>query len=542
MPDTTVTVTAGMPTTVTVTGGVADVTIDVQRGVTGATGATGAQGDRAGLKYTFDDQTNASTPSPGHLKFNSSTLSAVTRISIRDTDFDGNNTSALLGLIDDSNSTIKARIVIRSNSNADASHFNFLVTSVTDEGNHHHINGTYVSGSAFTANEIVTFDFYQTGDKGEQGATGATGAAGPNTVTTSTTTNITGIIKGNGSVVSQAVAGTDYAAALGANDNYVTDAQLVVIGNTSGTNTGDQFTSVTSQRLIGRHAGGSGAAQEVQVGDGIEFQGSGIRRSALTGDVTASAGSNATTLASTIAGAKTLSGQLELTGQAATTANSAMTKSLTLDLEHVQQQLKIPLSDWAKTNTGSGSTSETPGALRLYTGVTTLSTSLARANSGSLLMMNKPGTNVNFNEIPWGSRVRVSFKTMLIGADANTIARYQFGESFSKTTVSDLDQKGFGIKIENLSVKCLAHNGTILTTSAALFTATQYRMFTVLFDSDGAGNVNLYINGTSVGTTTGGPTTAGTTNNTAINVSATNGAGISGLLQYLGGEIIWQID
>ena len=80
-------------------------------GATGATGATGAQGDRAGLKYTFDDQTNASAPSPGHLKFNSSTLSEVTRISIRDTDFDGNDTSALLALIDDSNSTIKARVV-----------------------------------------------------------------------------------------------------------------------------------------------------------------------------------------------------------------------------------------------------------------------------------------------------------------------------------------------------------------------------------------------------------------------------------------------
>ena len=147
-------------------------------GATGATGATGAQGDRTGLKYTFDDQTNEGAPSPGHLKFNSSTLSAVTRISIRDTDFDGNDTSALLALIDDSNSTIKARIVIRSNSNADASHFNFLVTSVTDEGNHYHINGTYVSGSAFTANETVTFDFYQTGDKGDQGATGSTGATG----------------------------------------------------------------------------------------------------------------------------------------------------------------------------------------------------------------------------------------------------------------------------------------------------------------------------------------------------------------------------
>ncbi len=158
------------------------------QGNTGETGATGAQGDRAGLKYRFDTHTSPGAPSPGHLKFNSSTLSDVTRIMIRDTDLDGTSTSALLELIDDSTSAIKARVVIRSNSNSDTSHFNFLVTSVTDEGNHHHINGTYVSGSAFDSNEIVAFDFFVTGDKGDTGQTGpatqlsvsgtTTGAAG----------------------------------------------------------------------------------------------------------------------------------------------------------------------------------------------------------------------------------------------------------------------------------------------------------------------------------------------------------------------------
>jgi hypothetical protein len=158
------------------------------QGNTGETGATGAQGDRAGLKYRFDTHTSPGAPSPGHLKFNSSTLSDVTRIAIRDTDLDGTSTSALLELIDDSTSAIKARVVIRSNSNSDTSHFNFLVTSVTDEGNHHHINGTYVSGSAFDSNEIVAFDFFVTGDKGDTGQTGpatqlsvsgtTTGAAG----------------------------------------------------------------------------------------------------------------------------------------------------------------------------------------------------------------------------------------------------------------------------------------------------------------------------------------------------------------------------
>jgi hypothetical protein len=63
------------------------------------------------------------------------------------------------------------------------------------------------------------------------------------------------------------------------------------------THTVGDIVSVSSQRLLGRHAGGSGAGQEVTVGNGLEFSGSGIRREALTGDVTATAGSNTTTIA-----------------------------------------------------------------------------------------------------------------------------------------------------------------------------------------------------------------------------------------------------
>ena len=98
------------------------------------------------------------------------------------------------------------------------------------------------------------------------------------------------------------------------------------VTNLSGTNTGDQTITLTGDvtgsgtgsfaatiandavtfakmqeisgtHLVGRHGSGSGNIQEVSVGEGVEFQGSGIRRSALTGDVTAPAGNNTTTLA-----------------------------------------------------------------------------------------------------------------------------------------------------------------------------------------------------------------------------------------------------
>lgn len=47
--------------------------------------------------------------------------------------------------------------------------------------------------------------------KGPQGPQGQTGPAGPNKVTTSTATDITGILKGTGAAIAQAVSGTDYA-------------------------------------------------------------------------------------------------------------------------------------------------------------------------------------------------------------------------------------------------------------------------------------------------------------------------------------------
>lgn len=58
-----------------------------------------------------------------------------------------------------------------------------------------------------------------------------------------------------------------------------------------------------TDRLVGRDTTGSGLVEELTVGGGLEFTGSGgLQRSALTGAVTASAGSNATTLAGTSTG------------------------------------------------------------------------------------------------------------------------------------------------------------------------------------------------------------------------------------------------
>lgn len=70
------------------------------------------------------------------------------------------------------------------------------------------------------ANVTLTFDKLK-GEKGDAGAPGGTGpagpagpagAAGPNKVTSTTTTDLTGLLKGDGKIVSVAKAGTDFVA------------------------------------------------------------------------------------------------------------------------------------------------------------------------------------------------------------------------------------------------------------------------------------------------------------------------------------------
>jgi hypothetical protein len=54
---------------------------------------------------------------------------------------------------------------------------------------------------------------------------------------------------------------------------------------------------VGANKFLGNHSGSAGDVQEIGLGGGLEFHGGSVRRAALTGDVTASAGSNSTTIA-----------------------------------------------------------------------------------------------------------------------------------------------------------------------------------------------------------------------------------------------------
>jgi hypothetical protein len=130
------------------------------------------------------------------------------------------------------------------------------------------------------------------GEKGDQGVQGEVGPPGP----------------------------TDYNLLTNVPATFPPSAHTHVVSN---------ITPVSGTHLIGRHAGGSGDAQEVSVGNGVEFSGGGIRRSALTGDVTASAGSNATTIANDAVTNAKLANMATATIKGRTTAGTGDPEDLT---------------------------------------------------------------------------------------------------------------------------------------------------------------------------------------------------------------------
>ena len=117
-----------------------------------------------------------------------------------------------------------------------------------------------------------------------------TGAAG--SLLNITTNGITGVVKNT------------------TNINFLTTTDIHVVGSnvTEGADmrwnvvndaiTFAKMQNLTSDRLVGRDTAGTGDPEEITVTGGLEFTGgSGIQRSALTGDVTAPAGNNVTTIA-----------------------------------------------------------------------------------------------------------------------------------------------------------------------------------------------------------------------------------------------------
>jgi hypothetical protein len=101
--------------------------------------------------------------------------------------------------------------------------------------------------------------------------------------------------------------------------------------------------------------------------------------------------------------------------------------------------------------------------------------------------------------------------------DANYTCAVYYGKA-EADGVGNLTRRGYGWKMVGGAgsrfLELQAHNGTTLSSVTSSFAVTAGVAFDWDIESDGAGNVTLYVNGSSVATSTGGPT--GSVNITAV--------------------------
>jgi hypothetical protein len=122
-----------------------------------------------------------------------------------------------------------------------------------------------------------------------------------------------------------------------------------------------------TDRLLGRDTAAAGNAEELTVSGGVEFTGSGgIQRSALTGDVTASAGSNSTTV---VSASTSTAGKVELATDGEETAGLAVQGSDSRLIRLISRSESIVSSTLPSAGTGLLLTADT--AYFIYLGRTT---------------------------------------------------------------------------------------------------------------------------------------------------------------------------
>ena len=146
--------------------------------------------------------------------------------------------------------------------------------------------------------------------------------------------------------------------------------------------------------------------------------------------------------------------------------------------------------------------------------------------------------------IDWTKRISLvgRFALSQTSPTTNNIFRYTLGK-VNSTTFGDLATPGIGVRClygSALEIQC--RNASGITNFTTSFTPTfNNTLFEVRVDSDGAGNVTCFVNGTQVGTTTGGPTVASTTTqyyttfelvSASVNTNAPTAAGSAFKINY----------
>jgi parallel beta-helix repeat protein len=173
---------------------------------------------------------------------------------------------------------------------------------------------------------------------------------------------------------------------------------------------------------------------------------------------------------------------------------------------------------WTKTVAGSGAVSFGPRQLVVTTDSTAGSTAVARTGAEMCLTLNAAS-----DVIDWSKPLVFVVTFSVTDATTDGIACVSLGKA-ADAGVGEPAVKSFGLRVDNLALKGLAHDGTSLTVVDLNTTLVAGGTYQLAIVSDGAGNVEWFLSGTLKGTTTAGPRTVGAAGDSTIHAEVSNGA------------------
>ena len=209
--------------------------------------------------------------------------------------------------------------------------------------------------------------------------------------------------------------------------------------------------------------------------------------------------------------------------QAGTSTTTVISPATLLDAKYFGGGKFLTGITWSTATSGTGASAGANGINARV--VTAPTTAIGYAQNHGAILNNSRGGLYN-GGIDWSKRIvfggRINRNTTT--PDTNTAFRFSLGR-FSAQVPSDIlsTDKQVGIKVSGSGAIILyAANGSALSTVTSSFTPTNGSAYDVVITSDGAGNVTLFVNGSSVATSTGGPTSSQGTNYGTISFETQN--------------------
>ena len=183
-------------------------------------------------------------------------------------------------------------------------------------------------------------------------------------------------------------------------------------------------------------------------------------------------------------------------------------------------QLGVPwepilFNHWLETTNGTGNIDMRPRRYTIGTGAT--STAWAKVSS---IAIDRWTPGVAANVIDWTLPILIKVTLSVDDNTTNGTFKLSLGKQQSEA-VGDLAQRGIGIAVDNLALKGIAHDGTSLDTTS-LGTLAAKQTYQILIVSDGAGNVEWFLDGVASGSTAAGPDAAGTAGDSGLQIEIQN--------------------